>query len=248
MKKESLIIYTDGSAYRNLGGYGFIILHKNKKIQGWGSAINTTVNQMEQMAAIMALQTLDCVEGFTCTECGGVREFVKENKFTFSPSCYAECLNSNKDNPPVRLVGVHDCKIISDSKYLVNGMNEHIYKWELDGFNNTANEPIINSYLWYQLSRLSRVFRPDWEWVKGHSGVKYNEEVDELASIGRKNAVSFFDNKIIKGKDYKSETVVFDLLETRYTPYNEIMFNPMSSFIISGQVRTEVIYKKVGVV
>lgn len=57
-------IYTDGSHYQGLGGWGFVMIGSNPetnsayKVTGFGGAINCTNNQMEMFAAVMALSCL----------------------------------------------------------------------------------------------------------------------------------------------------------------------------------------------
>ena len=58
MKKVT--IYTDGACSGNpgAGGWGAILFYKSKKMEISGFALNTTNNQMELTAAIMALAKL----------------------------------------------------------------------------------------------------------------------------------------------------------------------------------------------
>lgn len=60
--KPPCFIYTDGSVRDKTGGWGFIIQTYDKKITGFGGALNCTSNQMELMAAIMAFSCLGLVD------------------------------------------------------------------------------------------------------------------------------------------------------------------------------------------
>lgn len=239
-QKPPVTIYTDGSGHQGTGGYGFIILYPDREVHGYGGAINTTVNQMEQLAAVMALQCLDYIEGIQCRECGGIRQRTLDGSYNYPSSCDKVCKERN-DYSPARLIGAQDCKIISDSQYLIKGMNTHLYKWEIDEFKNFENEYILNSYMWNLLSKLSRVHSPEWQWVKGHSGVKYNEKADKLATKGRLKAKEYISSLQSQEKQ-KSTIAIFDLEQVRYTPYKEISLNTIDSFIVSGKLRLETIY------
>jgi len=56
--ENELIVATDGSSKPNpgVGGYAFIIEHRTKRYQGWGSEDSTTNNRQELMGAISALR------------------------------------------------------------------------------------------------------------------------------------------------------------------------------------------------
>lgn len=76
--------------------------------------------------------------------------------------------------------------IVSDSRYLVNGMNQRWWaRWEKNGWINAKGEPVANQDLWESLAAFAKE-NPDikFEWVKGHSGVEGNERADKLATKG----------------------------------------------------------------
>tara|TARA_B100000686_G_C16525635_1_gene829604 strand:- start:415 stop:867 length:453 start_codon:yes stop_codon:yes gene_type:complete len=72
-------------------------------------------------------------------------------------------------------------KIYSDSKYVINGINLWMKKWKENNWLTSNKKPVKNIDLWKQLDNESKKFKISWEWVKGHSGNIYNEEVDRLA-------------------------------------------------------------------
>lgn len=73
-------------------------------------------------------------------------------------------------------------KVLSDSQYVVNGANEHIYKWLRNNWVTANNTPVKNKDLWDFLSEFISYFPfLEWEWVRGHSGIEYNEIVDKMA-------------------------------------------------------------------
>lgn len=71
--------------------------------------------------------------------------------------------------------------IVTDSKYLINGMTSWIFGWQENGWRTCQGKPVKNKSFWQDLWRLSRGFRITWKHVRGHSGVKENERCDELA-------------------------------------------------------------------
>jgi ribonuclease HI len=82
--------------------------------------------------------------------------------------------------------------IISDSQYLVKGMNEWLPGWKQRGWQNTAKKPVANQDLWKRLDGLV-MFRKHgviFEWVRGHDGDAGNEEADSIATAEAKKAAA----------------------------------------------------------
>jgi len=72
-------------------------------------------------------------------------------------------------------------KIFTDSKYVINGIELWIKQWKKNNWIGSNKKKIKNKDLWTKLDTLSSQFHITWNWIKGHSGNKYNEEVDRLA-------------------------------------------------------------------
>ena len=72
-------------------------------------------------------------------------------------------------------------QIFTDSKYVINGIQLWIKKWKTNDWIGSNKKKVKNKDLWMKLDILSSQFQITWNWVKGHSGNKYNEEVDRLA-------------------------------------------------------------------
>jgi ribonuclease HI len=73
-------------------------------------------------------------------------------------------------------------KIITDSMYVVQGMNSWRHNWSLNDFAS-----IKNPGLWRRLHKHGQ--RCDdlrFEWVKGHAGNYWNEYVDKMAGKAQK--------------------------------------------------------------
>ena len=73
-------------------------------------------------------------------------------------------------------------EIITDSKYVMQGINEWIANWKRNGWKTAARKPVKNFDLWQQLDEEVASHNVDWKWVKGHSGIEGNELADQLAN------------------------------------------------------------------
>ena len=134
-----IIIYTDGACSGNpgIGGWGVVILEKNKEdtfLNGGNN--NTTNNRMELTAAIEALK------------------YFADKKII---------------------------KLITDSKYVKDGIQSWIKNWKKNGWKTAAKKPVKNKELWIELDNLINKHEITWEWVKGHTGNIHNEKADYLA-------------------------------------------------------------------
>ncbi|MFA5095587.1 MAG: ribonuclease HI [Candidatus Paceibacterota bacterium] len=87
-------------------------------------------------------------------------------------------------------------EIFSDSKYVILGITEWIFNWQKNNWRNAAKKPVLNKELWQELYNLSEQFKIKWTYVEGHSGYKYNERADEIAT-------NFADGNKIKLKKEK---------------------------------------------
>jgi ribonuclease HI len=86
-----------------------------------------------------------------------------------------------------------DVKIFADSKYVILGATEWIFNWQKNNWRNAAEKPVMNQELWEELYELTEELKPTWEYVKGHSGDRWNDRVDEIAT-------SFADNDPVELK------------------------------------------------
>lgn len=69
---------------------------------------------------------------------------------------------------------------VSDSEYLVKGMNEWVPAWRARGWRRKKG-PIENLALWQTLERVSHDHRVVWRWTRGHAGNPKNEYANDLA-------------------------------------------------------------------
>ena len=71
--------------------------------------------------------------------------------------------------------------LITDSKYVKDGIQSWIQNWKKNGWKTAAKKPVKNKELWIELDDLITKHNISWEWVKGHTGNKHNEKADYLA-------------------------------------------------------------------
>lgn len=74
--------------------------------------------------------------------------------------------------------------LITDSKYLKDGMTKWLSGWISNNWKNSAKKEIKNLDLWQTIHKLSENHDVSWEWVKGHNSHKENERADYLARLG----------------------------------------------------------------
>ena len=75
-----------------------------------------------------------------------------------------------------------DIELYTDSKYVIQGINEWIDNWKSNGWKTAAKKPVKNTDLWQLLHQQDKNHRVNWHWVKGHAGIKGNEMADALAN------------------------------------------------------------------
>lgn len=75
-----------------------------------------------------------------------------------------------------------DVTLVTDSRYLVDGMTQWLAGWQRNGWRNSSKQAVRNADLWMALERAARPHRIRWEWVRGHSGHAMNERADSLAN------------------------------------------------------------------
>lgn len=78
------------------------------------------------------------------------------------------------------------CRItlITDSRYVIQGITEWLPGWKRRQWRNAARKPVLNVDLWKQLDTLASQHEINWQWVRGHSGDAGNELADALANRG----------------------------------------------------------------
>lgn len=74
-------------------------------------------------------------------------------------------------------------KVITDSKYVVEGMKSWVQGWKSRGWKKADNKTPENLELWQSLDKIKdRYMQIEWMWVKGHAGHPQNEYCDRKAN------------------------------------------------------------------
>ena len=71
--------------------------------------------------------------------------------------------------------------LITDSKYVKDGIKSWIANWKKNGWRTTSKKPVKNKELWVELDSQISKHNITWKWVKGHADNRYNEKADFLA-------------------------------------------------------------------
>ena len=74
--------------------------------------------------------------------------------------------------------------LVTDSKYVMQGVTEWMVNWKRRGWLTAARKPVKNQDLWQRLDQVLSGHQVQWRWVKGHSGNAGNERADALANRG----------------------------------------------------------------
>jgi ribonuclease HI len=85
-------------------------------------------------------------------------------------------LGGEEPGPPIR--------VVSDSSYVVRCFRDRWWEgWFRRGWKNSGGKPVANRDLWEPLLRLVLDSEREitFSWVKGHSGDRWNDFVDEMA-------------------------------------------------------------------
>lgn len=73
--------------------------------------------------------------------------------------------------------------VITDSKYVIDGITKWIHGWKKRGWKKADNKAPENIDYWKELDVLSsEITNINYQWVKGHAGHPQNEHCDQLAN------------------------------------------------------------------
>ncbi|WP_205340395.1 ribonuclease HI [Denitrificimonas caeni] len=75
-------------------------------------------------------------------------------------------------------------RLVTDSKYVMQGIQEWMPNWKKRGWKTAAKQPVKNVDLWQQLDQQVARHEIEWQWVRGHTGHPGNERADQLANRG----------------------------------------------------------------
>lgn len=90
-------------------------------------------------------------------------------------------------------------KLYTDSKYVVNAINEKwVYGWKKNGWKNASKKKVANIDLWEDLLPLLEIHKIQFIWVKGHADNEENNRCDYLAREAIKSSKLLEDNNYIE--------------------------------------------------
>lgn len=77
------------------------------------------------------------------------------------------------------IVKVH---LHTDSRYVLNGITAWVSGWIRNSWKTKSGSDVLNKDLWQRLHKQNTRLKVRWTWVKGHSGIEYNERADQIAA------------------------------------------------------------------
>ena len=116
---------------------------------------------------------------------GWAAVLIKNSEVIWQISGYEKNTTNNRMELIAAIEGIYQCvkvssdmTVITDSTYVKDGITKWIFAWKKS---NWKNGTVKNIDLWQKLSNITVKHNVKWEWVRGHSGDRYNEMVDCLA-------------------------------------------------------------------
>ena len=112
-------------------------------------------------------------------KCGGHEKEMSEG-FSLTTNNRMELLAVIKGLEAIKWENA-EVHVYSDSSYVVNAVNKGwLDGWVERGWKTADKKPVKNQDLWILLDELNSSLNVEWNWVKGHAGVEYNEICDSL--------------------------------------------------------------------
>jgi ribonuclease HI len=72
-------------------------------------------------------------------------------------------------------------EVITDSRYVVDGMTKHLNGWKRNGWRISKGGAVKNQDLWERLAALAQTQDLKWTWVRGHANSPDQNRCDGLA-------------------------------------------------------------------
>lgn len=202
-KKETIIIFTDGSSRGNPGpgGWGTIVACEGKVSELGGGEKRTTNNRMELRAAIAGLS------------------FVRDLARLPSPTAHYGAIGSGGQG------SAYSVDVRADSSYVINGITKWVAGWERNGWKNSKKEDVLNRELWEELAEAVSDVKMSgckilWRYTPGHSGIPGNERADVIATdcADGKKPKLFSGARAEYGVDLESLEAVVEKPKSRKSP------------------------------
>lgn len=114
-------------------------------------------------------------------EGNGLEVLTTNNKMELQGALEAMKFVASEVGP--KLVNQTKIVIVSDSKYVVDGMNSWVQGWKNRGWKKADKKVPENVEIWQELDEVRHYFDTCvFQWVKGHAGHPQNERCDEIAN------------------------------------------------------------------
>ena len=107
--------------------------------------------------------------------------------------------------------------IMSDSRYLKEGISNWINKWKHNGWKTEKKADILNKDLWVLLDALQNNMAVTWLWVEGHGSSEGNIEADKLAGHGVSGSSCYWQYNAVQFVTVSSREVVSAKCEEKVT-------------------------------
>jgi ribonuclease HI len=86
--------------------------------------------------------------------------------------------------------GTEKLRIITDSRYVIKGITEWMFNWQLNNWHTAQGQKAKNIRHWKQFDQLTTNKYIEFEWVKAHSNHYYNSICDFYAKQAAEKAFS----------------------------------------------------------
>lgn len=104
--------------------------------------------------------------------------------------------------------------IYTDSTYVINGITKWIWGWMKNGWKTAEGKDVSNLEYWKTLLTLTKSFKINWRYVRGHNGIPGNERVDEIAQAFSKGKWL----ELYKGSLLNYSFAIYDIPENTEVP------------------------------
>lgn len=92
--------------------------------------------------------------------------------------------------------------VFTDSQYIAKAINlGWLDKWQKSGWKTSNRTDVKNKDLWQRMIKLLNKHSVEFQWIRGHSGDKYNERCDLLARDAAREAAAMCGKDERQGRD-----------------------------------------------
>lgn len=212
---DGLVIYTDGSDRHSGSGWGLhAYTYQNTPLERAIRGLKTppTAEGYKEAPLEQTVTVLEYFEAF-----GGYPKRMTNNVAELTAMLEGFRLAFKLGIPQVRL--------ISDSKYVINGINRNLATWQEAGWRKANGEPVANVEIWQEMLQAKTALEAagikySLHWVGRDSGDMGNELADSNARLGSGN----FDTSHFAThapEDYHTQTLEINPLNLR----TRLLFN-----------------------